>query len=1293
MGIYTIEQHLVEKCKEDKRYELLKQIYDYNKPIICNGLGHISRYFTQYSKHDSSHSQKIITAIEQLLGEDKIKQLSATDTYLILMSAYLHDYSMTLNYKEIRALFESDKFVGFLKSLENNPDFSDDSKRLNIEELCQKYSSKKSWPLDILNSLNRVISAYYRTDHALNSKNIIYDNFTESDININPNKFLPERLEYILGEICRIHQADFKEIMKLEKVSNGSFNDKMHPRFIAVLLRIGDLLDLDNDRYDEALLKTACNELNRDSSLHYNKHKSIKEFLITEKLINIKSESINDDTVRLTREWKKWLEDELNNFSKYLNDIIPEDWIFSVPKLTFIVNKTNSEACYIDKNLMLEVSSEKAFDLISGAGIYKNNLAFIREYLQNAIDAVKIKSWMEVLELESYTREDFNLLSKENIKKIISDKYEKNEYSDVCKKFQIKIHFFDCNNDKEFTKFEEYYNSNNLKKDYFKNKIIVVFEDNGVGISKECLEKRILSAGEHNDKSDKYQRMIDTIPQIIKPTSKFGIGMHSAFLVSKYVIIQTKTVQDENGREIIINSTKNNGWVECNKLDKVKENELAYGNIGTRTYVVLDPNKIEVHIKKNGKRRKYPNKFIIDGNDSKDVGTIIKYIESIVEDVCIEPFCSVQLIDYPEGKLHKKYIANMNSKFKSISFNEIKENVFEYKNRKLLSNAIEFEFYNYYMIITLQCSSEHNDVYWNPNRTLILATNKETGHKLKFYISPQINYNKDVTILYKGMNVESLELKEELKKYLIDGSDAIIDYSFDNTSDYLKINRDDVTKKGLIECTKVFKEMISISLKAMRYFVMKMFEKENIIEKYNKYSNFLEPISEKLIISFAEWMKENTEHGEIKTEIVPKSINYYGDNNMGINNKDEAVLFLEVFTKRIGQKLWNIYNSSSRIFCVESYFEKGEVKEKFYSYIANYLSNLNERIELLQFINEFDKFDMKSVEEILKSFSDEIGADALQFLRPNIRTNTLRGNDFSGPFKKFYSSLPILMIFRYHQKYGHQDILNDNKYIEIVSILTDEYIKNHDYGYFTDEECNQCGCFAFYKDKPLHFGRELIKNFTDVYYQWTTLEDKDNSFLISIYPIKTLDLYFGDSKKWKTKMENVDKGCEEISCSDGVLNLYFFADIIKFDYVDVEEKDYVISEDLDNYCIPAVKKYSSIAIENIPIEYEMFYKNSKFRNINQGKFIIFPTNSKLLEKWIEIVKNLSYEYGMIKDENREEFDKEIQKEKRQFIKGIYLNEIVDYTYKQNSKEKEEINKEYKLLLEDILNNIYNFMID
>ena len=119
---YTLEEHLKSLANEDKDYELLCSIWDLNKRNLTQGLNIVSSSFPHYSIHDVNHSMTIIDNIQCFLGEDRIKRLSATDTFLILMAGLTHDIGMVLMNSIIEDEWQQSDFKDILEKFSNSDD-------------------------------------------------------------------------------------------------------------------------------------------------------------------------------------------------------------------------------------------------------------------------------------------------------------------------------------------------------------------------------------------------------------------------------------------------------------------------------------------------------------------------------------------------------------------------------------------------------------------------------------------------------------------------------------------------------------------------------------------------------------------------------------------------------------------------------------------------------------------------------------------------------------------------------------------------------------------------------------------------------------------------------------------------------------------------------------------------------------------------------------------------------------------------------------------------------------------
>ncbi len=214
---------LEESLKENSDFKDLIVGYDNLVLELKSKLSSVPYYFVHFSRHDQSHSEKIVQYIEMLLGEKNIRKLSSSDKIMILLSCYSHDIGMALEYRQIKELFSSSDFEEILrKSVDlSYPDLCEIVKKI-INEPETYVHCGSSGLLQLYSDVEIIIENNFRKNHASRSSD--YINNSE-----NIKKLLGLRCTRFLSKICSLHDQDIKNILDLPYKENGLFNDYFHP--------------------------------------------------------------------------------------------------------------------------------------------------------------------------------------------------------------------------------------------------------------------------------------------------------------------------------------------------------------------------------------------------------------------------------------------------------------------------------------------------------------------------------------------------------------------------------------------------------------------------------------------------------------------------------------------------------------------------------------------------------------------------------------------------------------------------------------------------------------------------------------------------------------------------------------------------------------------------------------------------------------------------------------------------------------------------------------------------------
>ena len=532
------EQLLKEKSSLQSSNDLWIQ-WETSKTFVPSILSMVVNIFPHYSMHDTSHSETILDNILKILGKEQISRLSATDLWMLLFTAYFHDVGMFVSKDDIINLIENEKFINFVKEQQNET-----KSDLNIYANCYDiidnsiyYKQEKITP-ESFNSLKFLFAGYLRQEHSKRSKTAIESFNTSSFIYI--PKTIPLRIIETVADICCLHTAnDFSDILNMPKIENGVFGDYCHPRFIACMLRLGDVLDIDNNRFSAVVLSTLPS-IPTDSLKHIKKHLSIKKLYLSQTEISVIANCDDEDVGDLTTSWFKWISNEISIQSKNWQEIIPESTFSALPKIKQLdVNIKDFDSVNGNDRPRFTFGTDKALQIIQGSGVYNTKFIFIREILQNAIDATLIRIYIE-------NRDKLENLSL---------------FKEICKneKYSITISIDSNKDDDSILNFS--------------------FKDNGIGIDNEDF-KYILSSG-NKGKNSKLE-VINEMKEWMKPSGIFGIGLHSIFLITdKFEINTAKLNSGHNINGILYSPTSDKkGAVylhtEKSKLDSKVGTEIKF---------------------------------------------------------------------------------------------------------------------------------------------------------------------------------------------------------------------------------------------------------------------------------------------------------------------------------------------------------------------------------------------------------------------------------------------------------------------------------------------------------------------------------------------------------------------------------------------------------------------------------------------------------------------------------------------------------------------------------------------
>ncbi|ENX40716.1 HD domain-containing protein [Acinetobacter courvalinii] len=499
--------HLKKKCEADDNVKILLSQWEFDQKLVGKALENIGGFYPHFSNHNASHSQQILVNIERILGDD-IDLLSATDTWLILEAAYWHDVGMLVDAKNAKEVHSNPDFNFMIQTIANE-------KGHDLQKFCQAYV-EKNWlsaigtvdhPFDGIEQYRQLVAEWFRRGHDKRVGKIVEDPFKDLGITSPRTELLPNRIYRYLGQICVSHGMNFDTLMDtIPYKQTGLGTEDCHPRFIGCLLRLGDLFDLDDNRFCPVMAKHVSN-MPSVSKHHHDKHLSLREFQLDKRTVKLVAECPDEMSYVETQNWFGWIREEFQNQMSQWNLIVPSLKFGSLPTIEQLEVKMEvkyekgvrkEKILLNNKPMKFTIDEKNGMELLQGANLYNSDLSIYRELMQNAIDATMLRIWLE---------EDQELLT------TLHPYHE--EFFKLLKKYPISV------------RLEKKYQIENTLNSIWELSI----NDNGIGISLHDLNYMKSMAG--SNKNEIKKKIIKEMPYWMRPSGEFGIGLHSAFLLLK----------------------------------------------------------------------------------------------------------------------------------------------------------------------------------------------------------------------------------------------------------------------------------------------------------------------------------------------------------------------------------------------------------------------------------------------------------------------------------------------------------------------------------------------------------------------------------------------------------------------------------------------------------------------------------------------------------------------------------------------------------------------------------------
>ncbi|MGA2409057.1 MAG: hypothetical protein ABSG46_01530, partial [Candidatus Binataceae bacterium] len=412
----------------------------------------------------------------------------------MIAAAYLHDAGMVCSEGEKDRILQQEDWKTWITESEQA------AQRWRLIEKLRVDPERRYFLADV--QRRYLIAEYIRRFHHERAADVIQ----QHQLALGRFEFDDDMLGRTISDFCVAHGlpstalADQERFPLLRQIRN----DDANVRLLAILLRLGDLLDITSRRACPLLLN-AASPLPSDSLEHWMQYQRIKHLAFTPAKIELTAECETAEEHRVLRDWCQWIEDEVKNAPSLLaGSKRHRNWQPPVANLKgpnpTIKIRPSAKALYRPCDWRFELDDKAVFErLISD--VYGDPLSFVRELIQNALDAMRCQAYEDLPSGNTKPADPTQL-----------PEAVRNQY-----KLKIRI-----------------YQAEPEPSQQGERRLIIEFDDCGLGMDEEVVTHHFLQVGRSFYTTSDFRRRYS-----FNPTSRFGIGFLSVFNVSELVTIET----------------------------------------------------------------------------------------------------------------------------------------------------------------------------------------------------------------------------------------------------------------------------------------------------------------------------------------------------------------------------------------------------------------------------------------------------------------------------------------------------------------------------------------------------------------------------------------------------------------------------------------------------------------------------------------------------------------------------------------------------------------------------------
>lgn len=279
MGVLEVLNIFIRNVRKPEWVDSLIVTHRLTKGLWYNG----SKFLNSYTLHNEEHAVTLITKSLELTNRIDYFVLKDIDFYILFLACYLHDISMVIHPDMGRLSSENGKNLVLISDLMTQ--MKEEVKKFGQIDYNDKknsrYKNAGKFLVDVFNRVYGYFEELVRDNHAKDSAKFIRDR---------SNSLLNYLEPTLLSFVAKVSESHGYDVLDVYGLKSRAKDDTISLKYLMILIRLADLLDVANDRVNYHLLRQNLKNLSLTSKFHWISH------LVTDK-IELDTDYTTDENV------------------------------------------------------------------------------------------------------------------------------------------------------------------------------------------------------------------------------------------------------------------------------------------------------------------------------------------------------------------------------------------------------------------------------------------------------------------------------------------------------------------------------------------------------------------------------------------------------------------------------------------------------------------------------------------------------------------------------------------------------------------------------------------------------------------------------------------------------------------------------------------------------------------------------------------------------------------------------------------------------------------------------------